>query len=386
VRRNNLTADEAARLGIELPAFEQGTCARLADQLPASATIGNPLDYTAMIWGDDAALAQLVRTVGEDPNVDRVLVFYDQPPDLDGAVELSWSAVRGGIEAGAALSPVPTMVASTLPELLDDAAAWRFAEAGVPAVAGLRTGLVCARALGLPPGDGDRLREIAAVCGTPGEPGAWLAEHDAKALLRDRGVPAVEGGVVSSEEEALAAFVRLGGRVALKLSSPDLRHKSERHALDLDVIADEDVRSAYRRLAGMEGDVLVERMVEPGVELLVAARRDAVVPALVLALGGVWTELLDDVAIVPLPASPGRIERALRSLRAAPLLTGGRGMGPFDITAAAQLAQAAGEALLALDAELIELNPVLVHERGATAVDAAVRVRAPALAAAAQRP
>ena len=146
------------------------------------------------------------------------------------------------------------------------------------------------------------------------------------------------------------------------------------------------MRSAYRRLAGMEGDVLVERMVEPGVELLVAARRDAVVPALVLALGGVWTELLDDVAIVPLPASPGRIERALRSLRAAPLLTGGRGMGPFDITAAAQLAQAAGEALLALDAELIELNPVLVHERGATAVDAAVRVRAPALAAAAQHP
>src|SRR5919201_1755885 len=112
---SSLGADEASRLGMDLPAYAPDTCQRLAEQLPAAATIGNPLDYTAMIWGDDAALAQLVRTVGEDPAIDRVLVFYDQPADLDGAVEVSWSAVRDGIVAGAALSSVPTMVASTLP-------------------------------------------------------------------------------------------------------------------------------------------------------------------------------------------------------------------------------------------------------------------------------
>jgi hypothetical protein len=127
----------------------------------------------------------------------------------------------------------------------------------------------------------------------------------------------------------------------------------------------------------MDGEVLVERMAEPGVELLVAARRDAVVPALVIALGGIWTELLDDVAIVPLPATPGRVEEAIRGLRAAPLLTGGRGGVPLDVPAAAQLSAATGEALLALDAELIELNPVLVHQRGAIAVDATIRLRDP---------
>jgi acyl-CoA synthetase (NDP forming) len=269
------------------------------------------------------------------------------------------------------------MVASTLPELLDDAAAWRFAQEGVPAVAGLRTGLVCALALGRPPADVARLREVAAVCGASGEPGEWLSEHDAKTLLRERGVTAVEGVLANSEEAALDAFHRLGGHVALKVSSPDVRHKSELLALELDVVTADAVRIGYRRLAAM-GDVIVERMAEPGIELLVAARRDAVVPALVLALGGVWTELLDDVAIVPLPASPARIERALRSLRAAPLLTGGRGTKALDVAAAAQLAHATGEALLSLDAELIELNPVLVHERGATAVDATMRLRAAA--------
>jgi acetyl-CoA synthetase len=331
-----------------------------------------------MIWGDSDALGQLVRTVGEDPAVDRVLAFYDQPPHLEGAVAASWLAVREGIEQGAALSPVPTMVASTLPELLDDAAAWRFAEAGVPALAGLRTGLACASALGSPPDDPRRLREIAEACRSvqSDEPGAWLAEHDAKALLRDHGVHTVEGLLAHDEDEAAAALLRLGGRVALKLSSADVQHKSELRGLELDLETQEQVRLAYRRVAATDGEVLVERMAEPGMELLVAARGDGVVPVLVLALGGVWTELLDDVAIVPLPAGAHRIDQAIRSLRGAPLLTGGRGGAPLDVAAAVELARAVGDALLAVDAELIELNPVLVHERGAVAVDAAVRLRA----------
>ena len=373
---SSLGADEASRLGIELPAFSPQTCERLEDQLPVAATIANPLDYTAMIWGDAPALTELVRTVGEDPSVDRVLVFYDQPSDLVGAVDESWSAVRDGIEAGAALSPVPTMVASTLPELLDDAAAWRFAQAGVPAVAGLRTGLVCATALSTPAASADRLYAIAAVCGH-GEAGSWVAEHKAKALLRDQGVTVAEGVLIGNEEAALEAFDRFGGRVAVKLSSPDVRHKSELAALELDVTTPDALIAAFQRLRTMDGNVLVERMADPGVELLVAARRDAVVPALVIALGGIWTELLDDVAIIPLPAAPRRVEEALRSLRAAPLITGGRGRAPLDVAAAAQLAAACGEALLSLDAELIELNPVLVHEHGAIAVDATIRLRAP---------
>ena len=116
--------------------------------------------------------------------------------------------------------------------------------------------------------------------------------------------------------------------------------------------------------------MLVERMEAPGVELLVAARRDAVVPALVVGLGGIWTEIHDDVAVVPLPATPERVEEALRSLRGAPLLTGARGGPPLDVAAAARLAAGVGDLLLAEDLALIELNPVLVHERGAVAVDA----------------
>ena len=375
-------ADEAERLGVALPALAPATCDRLRELLPSAATAANPLDYTAMIWGDTDALAGLVQALGADPAIGRVLVFYDQPPDLEGAIKESWDAVREGITAGAALSEAATIVSSTLPELLDDDAAWRFVQDGIPAVAGLRTGLGCTAALEQPAGDPVRLREIARVARSVSAAGGeWLSEHDAKKLLRGAGVNVVEGRVVSDPDDAVAALGELGGHIALKLSAPGLLHKSDVGAIELGLRSATEVRTAYARLRALArcGDaaasVLAERMAAPGVELIVAARADAVVPALVIGLGGVWTEMLGDVAIVPLPASAARIETAVRSLRGAPLLTGARGSAPADLGAAARLAERVGEALVEESLDLIELNPVFVGPDGAVAVDAIARRR-----------
>ena len=285
------------------------------------------------------------------------------------------------------------MVSSTLPELLDEDAALTFIDAGVPAVAGLRTGLACAAAVLTPRADPARLREIAAAAraaappqpagapppaaGAPPRAAAngsrWLPEHEAKELLRAASLPVVDGRLVSGEDDAVVALSELGGHVAVKLSAPSLQHKADVGALVLGVRSEEAVRAAHRDLAALAVDgaaVLVERMAPPGAELLVAARADAVVPCLVVGAGGVWTEALDDAALVPLPATPERVEAALRTLRAAALFTGGRGRPALDVAAAARLAAAAGDLLLANGLELLELNPVLVHERGAVAVDA----------------
>jgi acetate---CoA ligase (ADP-forming) len=376
-----LAADEAARLGLPLARLAPRTRRRLRELVPRAATIGNPLDYTALIWGEVETLRDIVGTVGDDPGVERVLVLYDQPVGIDGASERSWAAVREGILAGAAASGTPVMVASTLPELLDDLAAARFAEAGVPAVAGLRTGLACAAGLGRPAADPARLRDIAEARrrAAPGGRLEWLPEHEAKALLAAAGVGVVEGRPVEGEDDAVAALAELGGTVAVKLAAPSLRHKSDAGALVLDVRAEDELRSAHRRLTslGLDGGrVVVERMAPPGGELLVSACADAVVPCLVVGAGGVWTELLADAAVIPLPATTERVEEAIRSLRAAPVLTGSRGRPPLDVVAAARLASATGEVLIDAGLELIELNPVLVHERGAVAVDAVVARRA----------
>ncbi|MGZ4197517.1 MAG: acetate--CoA ligase family protein [Solirubrobacteraceae bacterium] len=369
-------ADEAARSGLELPALAPATRDRLREQLPDAATVANPLDYTAMIWGDSGAVGGLVSTIGADPDVGQVLVFYDQPAGLVGAVEESWGAVREGIIVGAAASPAPTMVVSTLPELLDDEAAWRFAQSGVPAVAGLRTGIRCAAAMRTPPGDAQRLREIAAFAQAVAadRDSRWLAEHDTKQLLRDAGVRVVDGRVVLGADDAALALEELGGHIALKLSAASVQHKSELGGVVVGLDGESAVRAVYARLAPLaksrDGVVLAERMAPAGVELLIAARTDAVVPALILGLGGIWTELLDDVAIVPLPATAARIERALRSLRGAPLLLGGRGRLPVDLAGACELACAVGALLAERSLALVELNPVFVSAEGAIVADA----------------
>ncbi len=382
-------ADEADRLGVALPELAPATREALRELLPAAATAANPLDYTAMIWGDTAALSGLVKTVGADPSIGRMLVFYDQPPDLDGAVRESWDAVREGVIAGAAVSEADTIVSSTLPELLDDEAAWRFIQEGIPAVAGLRTGLRCAAALERPAGDPDRLRDIARAARAASSAGGagdveWLSEHDAKELLRGAGVDVVEGRLVCSEEDAALALAELGGHIALKLSAASIQHKSDVGAIELGLRSEAEVRSAFARLTALGGGnaapVLAERMAAPGVELIVAARADAIVPALVIGLGGVWTEMVGDVAIVPLPAGAARVETALRTLRGAPLLTGGRGTVPVDLAEVARLAERVGEVLVEESLDLIELNPVLVGPDGAVAVDATARRRVPVVA------
>ncbi len=380
-------ADEAARLGLTLPDLSPQTLARLRDLLPSAATAANPLDYTAMIWGDIDALAGLVTALGADPSIGVVLVFYDQPQDLTGAAAVSWAAVRAGLMLGAAAGEATTLVSSTLPELLDDEAAWEFAQAGVPTAAGLRTGLRCSQAL-LARGGGDepserseRLRAIAATARAhrPGAvAGDWLPEHEAKALLREAGVTVPAGRVVMTAQDAVAAAQVLGRPIVLKLSAASVQHKSELGGVVTGLSDPDAIAAAHRRLAGLAsehgGVVLAEQTAHGDLELIVAVHRDGVVPALVIGLGGVWTEILDDVAVVPLPADAPRIERALATLRGCPMLTGGRGRAPLDVGAVARLAERIGALLVERSLALVECNPVLVATDGAVALDAAIRL------------
>jgi acetate---CoA ligase (ADP-forming) len=375
---SGVAADEAARVGADLPDFAPGTRTALADLLPDAATVANPLDYTAMIWGDTELLRRIVLATGADPRIDQLLVLYDHPQGLAPEGAAQWAAVRAGIVSGAAEANAATIVASTLPDLIDHRATGELAGHGVPAVAGLRTALVCAQALRAQRGDSDRVRAIAAAARATrtrktGDGDGWLDEVDAKAVLREAGIPVPDGRVVNDEDEAAAALAELHGPVAVKVASSAIRHKSDAGALRLNVDSAEAARSAFRELSGMNGRVLVERMAPAGVELLVAARADAVVPALVIGLGGIWTEAFDDVAVVPLPADTERISRAIRSLRGAGALTGGRGAGATDLDALAGVAANVGSLLLESGLDLIELNPVTVHPAGCVALDALAR-------------
>src|SRR5262249_19716939 len=146
---------------------------------------------------------------------------YDHPRNMFGPGGDSWADARAGIIEGAAATDASVLVASTLPDLIDDAAAEQLTAHGVPFLAGVSTGLACAAALRRPPGDGDRLRAIAAAAGAAGglgEGGPWLDEADAKSLLREADIPTPRARVAVDAGDAVAAWRELGGAVAMKLS------------------------------------------------------------------------------------------------------------------------------------------------------------------------
>jgi acyl-CoA synthetase (NDP forming) len=419
---SGMAADLAAARGLDLPELSPTARERLGAVLPSAATVGNPLDYTSMLWDDHEALEEVAAAVSSDPAIDQLLLLFDQPRGLDPEVAGGWEAVRRALLAGAARGDAATILASTLPELLDPDTATELTKGGrVATAAGLGAAIACAAALRTPLADPKRLREIATAAesgrdgaaiqgrttGTEGTASGGaaddressadgtgvaavgrgraadgvldsidgaLGEAEAKRLLAEGGLSVPDGSVAVDVAGAVEVALSVGLPVALKLSSPALLHKTEAGALALDLRTEEDVRDAAERLLGLPAaagaTLLVERMASDGVELIFAVRRDGVVPALLIGVGGIWAEALDDVALVPLPASADRVERALRGLRAAPLLTGARGGPAVDLAAVARFGSRLGELALEHDLDLLEVNPALATSDSCVALDA----------------
>jgi acetyltransferase len=200
----------------------------------------------------------------------------------------------------------------------------------------------------------------------------WLDGSAAAKLLVAAGIPTVPGRTCATEAEAEAAAVTLGYPVVAKVVHPDLPHKTDIQGVRLGLRDARQLRQAVADLLGLAAGarVLVQRQAT-GVEVVVGGIRDPQFgPAVLVGLGGVYVETLDDVALglVPLPRDHAR--RLLNRLRGRAVLTGARGAEPVDLDALAGVVCAVGELLVAVPeiAEL-DLNPVLATGSGCVAVD-----------------
>jgi hypothetical protein len=210
-----------------------------------------------------------------------------------------------------------------------------------------------------------------------------LPERESLERLAAAGLPVTAFRAVAAEPgAAVAAWRELGGgEVAVKLDAPSLAHKSDAGGVVLDLrdrpsieAAVADLRAAAERAGITVRGLLVQPMAPSGVELIVGGRRDAVFgPAVLVGLGGILAEVLDDVAVMLAPVSTAEAARRLEGLRGAVLLRGARGALPVDAGALAALVAAVGDLLVGDPSILeIDLNPVVASPGGVVAVDALV--------------
>jgi acetate---CoA ligase (ADP-forming) subunit beta len=214
--------------------------------------------------------------------------------------------------------------------------------------------------------------------------GRTLAEHESLALLRERGVPVVEEAVVDRPDEAAAAATGVGFPVVVKLTGAGLAHKSERGLLRLGLRRPADVEAAAGELLDAAGPddgavrLLVAPMVRGSRELLAGAYQDPQFgPCVLVGVGGVLAEALDDVAVrlAPIEARDGH--EMLDDLRAAAILGPFRGEPAVDRERLVAILLALSELVTTRpDVAAVDVNPLVVVDGRPVAVDALVELRA----------
>jgi len=210
---------------------------------------------------------------------------------------------------------------------------------------------------------------------------ARLAEPEARALLTLYGLPVPPFRVALSVAEAQAAAQEFAVPLALKLITPDLVHKSDAGGVLLDVDGATAVRSGYqalietaRRLRARDPRVLITPMITDGVEVVIGGLRDAQFgPVVMCGLGGVYVEVLGDIAFRLAPIDIAEAAGMIAELRCAQIFGDFRGRPAVDVQALAGVIVRVSE-MLAEVPEIIELdlNPVFVQTRGAVVADARI--------------
>jgi acetate---CoA ligase (ADP-forming) len=242
------------------------------------------------------------------------------------------------------------------------------------------------------------LDEAAAAAAPPAPsqavPTGPLSEPQALALLGAAGLRTVPHRVVQSADEAVAAARALGYPVVMKVVSADITHKSDVGGVALGLADDDAVRAA---LASMQAAVarqapqacidgwLVAPLLRGGVECILGIQRDPVFgPMVMFGLGGVFVEIVGDVALHSAPVTPEQALQMMRSTRAWPLLNGARGRPPADVDALAQQIAALSRWAVACGDTLasVDVNPYLAlpaAQGGGCALDGVVVGRPAAL-------
>jgi acetate---CoA ligase (ADP-forming) len=348
--------------------------------LPDFLATSNPLDY----WGVADYVGEYPKILGalaDDPNIDIVVGIADPnhgPTGTAGAESRSYEATA---ELAARSNKLITLVTpldgepslNDVEDLLDkDVLLLSGFPEGFRALERLVTWCQPRRSTASAPQiDEESIKRT--LDGLRGRP---LAGQPALDLLSKVGIPVVKSIVATSADEAVAAAAQIGYPIVAKIGDPDVLHKTEAGGVHLGLGDPSTVRDAVKKIQeGGSRNVLIQEQVRGGVEMILGLQTDPLLGTFVLTgLGGIWTEVINDVSLRPVALLEDEAHEMVRRLRSAALLTGARGAARLDTNALA-------DAITRIDAigrtvgsqlESIDVNPLVVLTNRVVALDALI--------------
>ena len=395
-----IASDRLAEAGLELAELSEATRKRLGAILLPQASLLNPVDLAGSSDARPSLLANCMEIVAEDENVDSVfLVGMFGGYNIRFAETLLGDEMRGAesmIEL-AAKTEKPLVIYSLYAPIRPPALR-RLHEAGLPVYSSIEQAVRVLAALG------ERGIYLAASARHANEPAATpndevqalfaraqaegrdLFEFEAKHLLRAHGVSMPEERVVREADELAQVAASFGDQpLVMKVVSKDILHKSDAGGVKLNVRGEEALRKAYAKIiescqaynpdADIHG-VLVTPMARKGTEVIVGVMRDPIFgPVLMFGLGGIFVEVLEDVAFRAIPLSRHDARSMVEQIKARKILKGVRGEAAVDKEALVDLLLKISSIVEAYPQLMeLDLNPVIAYEDGYAVVDARIIV------------
>lgn len=364
-------SDTVEAAGLSVPEFDASVSAALRALLPPSAAVTNPVDLAGAGEQDITSFAKVLETTLSNEHLDAVLITgyfggYGGYGDTLAAREIETAHEMARI-AKAHGKPV---VVHTMHH--GSEAARVLAESGLPVFAAVED---AARTLAVF-GDGKTPPPVPQLAETPERAAESDSYWEARELFRAAGLSFPGAALVESADAAADAAARIGYPVVVKAMG--LLHKSDSGGVALGLADEDQLRAAVLDMQErlQPPGFCVEAMADlrDGVELIVGVQSDPRFgPVAMVGLGGIFTEVLKDVAFALAPVDQATARDMLDGLRAAALLHGVRGRPPVDLDAAAA-AIAAVTSVAAHHPEITELevNPLLATPTGALGLDARI--------------
>ncbi len=384
-----MAADKAGEVGVALPPLAPQTAARLREKIPSFGSNANPCDITAAVWHDNTMYGHCIRAFADDPSFAAVVV-----PTNTAYAPITVERAECLCELAGTLSKPVCIV--WLNEWYQGPGSEAYDRSRNLSM--FRSMRRCLRTLKVwlnyyderekllsPPEPRITSKDCSIKATTllsQSSPGETLTERASKQLLAAYGISVTREQLATTEDRAIQIANEIGYPVALKAESQAISHKTEAGVVHLRLNNDADVRSAFRaiqkttaRLPGstLLNGVLVQEMIDDGIEIMVGVRRDPQFgPLIVCGLGGILVELLRDTACALAPVGKARAIAMLRSLKGYPLLAGFRGAKPVNLDLLADTICRISE--LAADQKSsiseMDINPIIASDARAIAVDA----------------